>query len=203
MGIATGFTAARMLIMEAATIVSGEILGNDLILEKHDGTTVNAGNVRGPKGDDGMAGTPLDSYPIGAVYTSTVSTHPSVLFGGTWVKYAEGRMIIGIDTSQIEFDTVNETGGSKTKTISESNMPSHNHSMAHDHSMVMTYNLAGTQSGTGANRLTGVVYGDGADIDRYGTTGASSNANTGSKGSDSPMNILNPFVVSYMWTRTA
>ena len=46
----TGLTKARMLLMEAATIVSGAIVGDDLILTKHDGSTVNAGNVRGPAG---------------------------------------------------------------------------------------------------------------------------------------------------------
>jgi len=50
----TGFTAARMLAMEAATIVSGAISGDNLILTKHDSSTVNAGNVRGPQGIQGV-----------------------------------------------------------------------------------------------------------------------------------------------------
>lgn len=56
MATITGFTAARMLLMEAETIVDGSIVGDDLILEKHDGSTVNAGNVRGPTGATGATG---------------------------------------------------------------------------------------------------------------------------------------------------
>lgn len=42
----TGLTAARMLAIEAASIVDGEIVGEDLILTKHDASTINAGSVR-------------------------------------------------------------------------------------------------------------------------------------------------------------
>lgn len=42
----TGMTAARMLEIEAASIVDGEIVGNNLILTKHDASTIDAGRVR-------------------------------------------------------------------------------------------------------------------------------------------------------------
>jgi hypothetical protein len=51
--VITGFTKDRMLIIENGTIVSGEVVGDNLILEKRDGTLVDAGDVRGPIGDDG------------------------------------------------------------------------------------------------------------------------------------------------------
>lgn len=54
MSIVTGLTAARMLAIEAASVISGAISGDNLILTKHDGSTINAGNVRGPKGDTGL-----------------------------------------------------------------------------------------------------------------------------------------------------
>lgn len=56
MGVITGLTAARMLAIEAASVVSGAISGDNLILTKHDGSTVNAGNVRGPQGTQGIQG---------------------------------------------------------------------------------------------------------------------------------------------------
>lgn len=55
MATVTGFTAERMLEMEDATIISGEVVGDDLILETKDGTPINAGNVRGPIGPSGGA----------------------------------------------------------------------------------------------------------------------------------------------------
>lgn len=56
MATITGFTAARMQAIEDNTIVSGAIVGDDLILTKNDTTTVNAGDVRGPAGPEGPPG---------------------------------------------------------------------------------------------------------------------------------------------------
>lgn len=56
MTIITGLTAARMLEIEAASIVDGNIVGNDLILTNHGGQTINAGNVRGIQGLPGPIG---------------------------------------------------------------------------------------------------------------------------------------------------
>jgi hypothetical protein len=50
MATVTGYTAARMQEIEDSAIISGVIVGNNLILTRFDGTTVNAGNVRGPQG---------------------------------------------------------------------------------------------------------------------------------------------------------
>lgn len=52
-------------------------------------------------------------YPIGSIYISTVSTNPSEWFGGVWEAFATGRTLVGIDTSQTEFNTILKTGGSK------------------------------------------------------------------------------------------
>lgn len=56
MGSATGLTADRMLEIEAASVVDGEVVGDDLVLTRHDGTTIDAGNVRGPAGTGGGGG---------------------------------------------------------------------------------------------------------------------------------------------------
>lgn len=52
MAIATALTAARMLEIEAASVVDGEVVGDELILTTHGGATINAGDVRGPAGSD-------------------------------------------------------------------------------------------------------------------------------------------------------
>lgn len=64
MATVSGLTAARMLEIEAASVVDGEIVGDNLILTKHDATTINAGNVRGPQGPAGPTGPagPVPSY---------------------------------------------------------------------------------------------------------------------------------------------
>lgn len=85
---------------------------------------------QGPQGDPGPAGSPgLDAnvsaaYPVGSVYISTVSTNPSVLLGfGTWVRIAQGRVLIGQDDSNAAFQTGGQTGGNYTQTPSEHEAP--------------------------------------------------------------------------------
>ena len=56
MGVITGYTAERMLEIEQSTVVDAEVVGDELILEKRDGTTINAGNIKGPQGDPGPLG---------------------------------------------------------------------------------------------------------------------------------------------------
>lgn len=52
----TSFTAARMQQIEDQAIVGGHITGDNLILERNSGATVNAGSVRGPQGVAGPSG---------------------------------------------------------------------------------------------------------------------------------------------------
>ena len=62
-------------------------------------------------------------YPVGSLYWSSVSTNPSQLFGGTWVQIKDCFVWAKGDS-----DAINATGGSKTVTLREANMPSHSHS---------------------------------------------------------------------------
>ena len=50
-------------------------------------------------------------YPVGSIYMSTKSTNPSTYFGGTWVAWGSGRVPVGINTSDSNFNTVEKTGG--------------------------------------------------------------------------------------------
>lgn len=98
MATVTGLTAARMLEIEAASVVAGGILLDDLILTKHDGTQINAGNVRGPRGFTG-----LDAAP-GSV-TVAGNTTP--------IRTSDGRMKAANPT---EIDDVS------TKSYADSNL---------------------------------------------------------------------------------
>lgn len=58
MATATVFSAARSQDIEDNAIVDGSIVGDNLILERNDGTPIDAGNVRGPQGLQGIQGDP-------------------------------------------------------------------------------------------------------------------------------------------------
>lgn len=64
MATVTGFTALRMAAIEAMSVVSGVVQDGKLILTRRDGTTIDAGNVRGPQGIQGPVGT-IQASPAG------------------------------------------------------------------------------------------------------------------------------------------
>jgi hypothetical protein len=81
-------------------------------------------------GSDGSPGPPgpstpvnptpiLDkAWPIGSIFISAVPTNPSALIGiGTWIPFAQGRVLVGIDSMDVDFDTVLEEIGSKTHVL--------------------------------------------------------------------------------------
>jgi microcystin-dependent protein len=74
-------------------------------------------------------------YPVGSLYASTLSTNPGTLLGfGTWTAFGAGRTLVGLDAGQVEFDTVEETGGAKTHTLTTAELASHTHVQdAHNH----------------------------------------------------------------------
>lgn len=66
----TGFTSQRMREIEDTTVVDGEVQGDNLILLQRNGVPIDAGNVRGPQGDQGVPG-PVQKVndQLGNVYT--------------------------------------------------------------------------------------------------------------------------------------
>ena len=73
MATVTGYTATRMKDIEDAAIVSGTIIGDDLILTRFDGGTVNAGDVRGPVGPQGPVGEVSTAAMNAAIAAATTS----------------------------------------------------------------------------------------------------------------------------------
>ena len=65
-------------------------------------------------------------YPVGSIYITANATNPSVLFGGTW-EQLKGKFLVGVDSSDTDFETSGKTGGEKTHTLTIDEMPSHNH----------------------------------------------------------------------------
>jgi hypothetical protein len=130
-------------------------------------------------------------YPVGAIYTSTLSTNPATLFGfGTWEAYGEGRVLVGKAGSGT-FSTAGATGGAETHTLTTAQIPTHLHTINHTHSETPSGNLTTTDVTAG----TGIVARTNND-----TTITADSGNTG--GGESH-NILQPYVVVYIFRRTS
>lgn len=108
-------------------------------------------------------------YPVGSVYISFNSADPSTLFGGTWQRLKDTFLLVNGDSY-----APNTTGGSATKTIAVSNMPSHNHSVSssgsHTHSATTSSDGGNHTHGRGSMEITG--YHDAGDDDTGYSGGA-------------------------------
>lgn len=81
MATVDGYTAAHMQTIEDETVVSAAVNGSgDLILTKHDGSTSNAGHVKGADGATGATGATGPAgptAPTGAIVGYSASTAPT------------------------------------------------------------------------------------------------------------------------------
>lgn len=137
-------------------------------------------------------------YPVGSIFINTTGTNPSTFLGGTWEEFGKGRVLVGKDTTQTEFDTLGETGGSKY-------LQEHNH-MGRTYSK--NYNAGQTIPGGRAYARSYVPSDDTSGVWKYSGSGAVSGAEitsmieTGNSGTGNSGN-LQPYVVVSMWQRTA
>jgi len=137
------------------------------------------GTEHDPAGNDPFTWSKV--WPVGSVYISVVSTNPNTLLGfGTWAAIAAGRVLVGLDSGDENFDTAEETGGSKTT----------NAVITHTHSVTA---MVGTTDGT---------YGT---FDSSSTTPGTAKTLTAAApaGAVASASIVQPYFVVYMWKRTA
>jgi hypothetical protein len=136
-------------------------------------------------------------YPIGSIYTSTVSTNPNTLFGfGTWTAFGSGKVLIGNGGGF----TAGDTGGSADAIV-----VSHTHTATvtdpgHFHNAFNGFTVAGGDTGTAmtSNSTGSNVPTNSTSTKTTGITVA--NTSTGVSGTNAN---LQPYIVVYMWNRTA
>ncbi len=68
-------------------------------------------------------------WPVGSIYISVNNANPASFFGGSWTAFATGRTIVGVDTSQGEFNAVEKSGGHKELQSHAHGMNNHVHSL--------------------------------------------------------------------------
>ena len=240
MAIVDGLTAEEMRAIEAASVVDGTVVGPNLILKTRGGAEINAGRVQGPGVPaGGAAGQVLAKvdvtdfntqwvglvdkvYPVGAIFMSVSATSPATLFGGVWAPWGTGRVPVGIDSSQGEFVSVNQTGGEKYHTLTPNEMPSHAHNgstsqenQAHSHNANHNHTFDVAHGGTAVGPRAGAYQsgGTGVAIDKRGTDNTdfwtgSENVNhahwftTDPAGGNAAANNMPPYMVCYMRQRT-
>ena len=173
----------------------------------------------------------LQAYPVGSIYMSVVDINPAELFGGTW-EAMSGRVLVGAGVSDFDINYVaGTTGGSRSRTLSSSNIPKHTHTVeikntaaTHNHRNGV-YDEAAPGNGPissnyGAIKMypTSTQHVMAADSSAFNTntqlymgyTSETSAVHThevqvGYYGAKNPteISVMQPYLVVYMWKRTA
>lgn len=140
----------------------------------------------------------IDSiYPVGSIYISVNATNPGSVIGGVWEQLKD-RFLLGAG------DTYNNgaTGGASTHTLTASQMPIH----AHNQNVISNYGYPNPFVGYDANicdesqrlYITGGFVTGGTWVAKDGYQNQ-----TNAVGGGQAHNNMPPYLVVYMWKRTA
>jgi hypothetical protein len=138
-------------------------------------------------------------FPIGSIYTATVSTDPATLLGfGTWTAFAAGRTIIGNGGGY----TAGNTGGSADAVVVSHTHTATTSASDSGHSHTFPYqNYSYTAGGVAFN---GVAAGNSGSVTTVaGNASITASTTVASAGVSATGANLPPYIVVYMWTRTA
>lgn len=144
------------------------------------------------------------TYPVGSIYMSTSALNPTNFFGGTWVAWGSGRVPVGVNRNDTNFNDIEKTGGSKTINIQ------HNHGLSNARAAVgradsslatMSYTSGGNPHNVYFDREFS-YYGGISGGSKHATDTSLIYGNTNDGGSTAA-SVLQPYITCYMWKRTA
>lgn len=162
-------------------------------------------------------------YPVGSIKMTTSNVNPATYLGvGTWEAWGSGRVPVGVNSSDPDFDTANETGGSKANnytpsgsvsgntgdhTLTVAEIPSHGH---------VTWGRSDDISvqGGGSDDNYRAIYTAHLDVLPPSVTGGNTketggggshnhSVNLSLNGTQASISTVQPYVTCYMWRRTS
>ena len=178
---------AKNVIKEDGSLYKGEDIENkDLILKVASAGLIQIVDIADLQEQINAINTNFNKnvldliYPIGSIiYNDDENFDPNAIFGGTWEKI-KGRMVIGLDDADNDFNTLKATGGSKTHTQTVEELAQHSHRL---------YRQSYYGSGSNAGPWTDGILNTGGG--------------TVNTGNNKPMDIMNPYYVANIWHRVA
>lgn len=127
------------------------------------------------------------AFPIGSRYVTEDKTNPSEILGfGVWERFKGGKIAIGVDEDDTDFNAIGKTGGEKEHTLTINEMPSHSH------------NMDNHGEGMWAVGTNDAMLGNGTS----GNWAKKIDGDTQTAGEGQAHNNMQPYeVVGYMWIR--
>lgn len=80
--------------------------------------TTNLNNI-----EDGIAGLYNAIFPVGQIVIKGDNEDYSNWLGFTWERTAVGRVLVGIDSTDTDFNTIGKTSGTKKVTLTKNDLP--------------------------------------------------------------------------------
>ena len=164
-------------------------------------------------------------YPVGSIYMSVNDTNPATFLGGTWVRWGQGRVPVGVKEDDDDFKTPEKEDGEKKHQLITSEMPNHRHKGQYsatntytDHAQTPTdppSPVIMVDQGTREVEVQYNVVKDNVSSTPYHSSGSgpindifysykvTSTYGVADDGGDIPHNNLQPYITCYMWKRTA
>lgn len=149
-----------------------------------DGNAYYAGDVTATKNGKSISlGSIFDLiYPIGSIYMSVKNVNPGTLFNGTWSRFADGRVLVGVWDGDASFNAPEKTGGERNHVLTATEMPRHNHAITTCNGGV----------GGGVDQRNQLQFG------YYGTGFTTAVGDAGNGGAH---NNMQPYITCYIWKR--
>ena len=130
---------------------------------------------------------PLMPSHVGQVIMSTTldtAAKVQAIYGGTWEAWGKGKVPVGVDPNDSDFDAPNKSGGAKTVTLNVNQIPPHYHQT----------DILGTGNTSIAS----------THVTAWGHPNTSTSWRvTKNTGGGEPHENMPPYVTAYMWLRTA
>lgn len=156
-------------------------------------------------------------FPVGHILMTTRNVNPGTYLGGTWTAWGSGRVPVGVQADDADYNVSEKTGGAKTLNLAHSHtVNGHTHGLSDARAAVgrssekktgISYKNGGNPQGITFDRFVnpglGVDGGSWGAMDTVPIYGSTNSTSPGTNMQLGNRDIRQPYVTCYMWKRTA